>query len=215
MTAPAPAPAVRAAAPRSVLGLDTGTADLPAADALLHALAGLPADTVACTHRILGEHPHVAVTVEVSAADAPSVWPLLRAAADAVPGGGASWGHRRHGAAPAAEAANAAAASHALGRGRAVRYPGAASLTGTLAVGELLDRSAIERVSLRGGGTAGAADRVATRGHVRPERRGGALVLLVAADAGGRLAPLEEPPAGPRGAAVPPPRDGNAADGGS
>ncbi|WP_377271561.1 hypothetical protein [Peterkaempfera sp. SMS 1(5)a] len=179
--------------PRAVLGLDVGAADLRAADAVLQSLAGLPAEALACTQPIHGEHPHVALTVEVPDRESAAVWALLCAAADAVPGGGASWGYRRHGAAPAAEAAGAAAAAHALGRGRAVRFPGVGALTGTVTVGELLARSAIDRVALLGGGTADSAAQVATRGRVRPERRTGELVLVVEESAHGQLTPYEVP----------------------
>lgn len=193
LTAPEPAPGRDRR--RAVLGLDTGATELRSADALLQSLAGLPTDVLACTHPIRGEHPHVAMTVEVPAEDAAAVWAVLRAAADAVPGGGAAWGYRRHGAAPAAEAAGAAAAAHLLGRGRAVRYPGAEALTGTVTVAELLARSAVDRVTVVGGGTAEGGSPVATDGGLRPERRAGQLVLVLAPTADGRLA--QERLAGP------------------
>jgi hypothetical protein len=180
---------------RAVLGLDTGAVDLKAADAVLHALArgGLPADAVGCTHLIRGEHPHVAVTVEVAADRADHVWGLLRAAADAAPGNGAAHGGLRHGAAPAAETAGAAAAAHVLGGGRAVFFPGVGGLTGTVTVQDLLDRTSVTRVTVLGGGTAEDSALVVTRNHVRPERRGGELVLVLTPTAGGRLAPFEVP----------------------
>ncbi|MGP2442327.1 hypothetical protein [Streptomyces sp. JW3] len=79
-------------------------------------------------------------------------------------------------------------------RGRAVLYPGAAALTGTLTVAELLDRSAIERVRILG--TPGDPDpgtRLVTREFVRPQWENGELVLAAMPHIGGTLVPFEDP----------------------
>ncbi|CAL9394909.1 hypothetical protein [Streptomyces sp. NPDC090994] len=79
-------------------------------------------------------------------------------------------------------------------QGRAVLYPGAAALTGTLTVAELLDRSAIERVRVLG--TPGEPDpetRLVTREFVRPHWENGALTLAAMPHIGGTLVPFEDP----------------------
>jgi hypothetical protein len=78
--------------------------------------------------------------------------------------------------------------------GRAVLYPGAAALTGTLTVAELVSRSAIERVQVLG--TAESPDpatRLVTREFVRPHWQDGELVLAAMPAVGGTLVPFEVP----------------------
>ncbi|GAA3293927.1 hypothetical protein GCM10020295_17120 [Streptomyces cinereospinus] len=59
-------------------------------------------------------------------------------------------------------------------------YPGAAGLTGTLPVAELLARSAIDRVTVLGAADPPAPHTaVVTRDHVRPQWHDGELVLTV------------------------------------
>jgi hypothetical protein len=102
-----------------------------------------------------------------------------------------------YGPAPAAQAAALAAAEHTRkDAGRAVRYPGAELLTGTLTVADLLARSAIDHVVMVGAPSGEGPDPatpVLTRDHVRPEWRGGALVLPLTPAPGGLLAPFEVP----------------------
>ncbi len=87
-----------------------------------------------------------------------------------------------------APAASAAAADRS---GRAVIFPGSAELTGTLTVGEVLARTAIDRVEVLGGGLADEAATLDTRDFVRPQFRDGELVLTVLPAAGGVLVPFE------------------------
>jgi hypothetical protein len=75
--------------------------------------------------------------------------------------------------------------------GRAVRFPGVEHLVGTLTVGEVLARSAIDRVEVLGGGTADPQTLLDTDDHVRPVWRDGELVLTTTPAAGGRLVPFE------------------------
>jgi hypothetical protein len=75
--------------------------------------------------------------------------------------------------------------------GRAVRFPGVERLVGTLTVGEVLARSAIDRVEVLGGGTADPQMLLDTDDHVRPVWHDGELVLTATPAAGGRLVPFE------------------------
>jgi hypothetical protein len=75
--------------------------------------------------------------------------------------------------------------------GRAVRFPGVDELVGTLPVGEVLARSAIDLVEVLGGGPADPGTLLQTDDFVRPVWRGGELVLVTTPAAGGRLAPFE------------------------
>jgi hypothetical protein len=72
-----------------------------------------------------------------------------------------------------------------------VIYPGVRELTGTLTVGELMNRSAIDRIHVMAGGEPPPPHTpVDTRDFVRPEWRDGALTL-VAMPAVTGLAPFE------------------------
>jgi hypothetical protein len=75
--------------------------------------------------------------------------------------------------------------------GRAVRFPGADQLVGTLTVGEVLAHSAIDRVEVLGGETADPQTLLDTDDHVRPIWHDGELVLTTTPAAGGRLVPFE------------------------
>ncbi|MFD0635146.1 hypothetical protein ACFQ9X_29995 [Catenulispora yoronensis] len=77
--------------------------------------------------------------------------------------------------------------------GRLVRFPGVGSLTGTVTVREVLERSAVTEVSVLMGAAAAPDTEVLTRDHVRPEWRDGAVVLVVQPAVGGRVAPFEVP----------------------
>jgi hypothetical protein len=81
----------------------------------------------------------------------------------------------------------------ALDRGRAVVFPGSAGLVGTLTVGEVLQRSAIERVKALGVGDLPADEILHTREFVRPRWYGRELVLDVLPHAASGYAPFEVP----------------------
>lgn len=148
--------------------------------------AGLEPDLVA-THVLDGlSLARTAVTARVAA---PVTAEQVAALAAAVGGAAVADGGLRAGDA-------AAAALRALGEarerrgGRLVRFPGQDALTGDLAVADLLRLSDVDRVA--GSGTRVAPDDVvATAGFVRPQARGGEVVLLVERVRGGRLRPLE------------------------
>ncbi|MFE1288309.1 hypothetical protein [Streptomyces sp. NPDC058751] len=187
-----------------VVGVDTGhTGSLREADHLLRALAaelGLPADALGCTHHVREGRPHTALSFALpSERAARAVWRSLTEDASvgsvAGTGPGVALGNDRHGPDElAAGAAHAAAEHTARTGGRAVLYPGAGAVTGTLGVGRLLEVSAVERVAVFGspGGAPSEAELV-TRDHVRPEWREGRLVLAAMPAAGGTLVPFEVP----------------------
>ncbi|MGI5453006.1 hypothetical protein ACQEWB_07490 [Streptomyces sp. CA-249302] len=196
---------------RSVIGVDAGTVSLREADHLVHRLGdelGLPPGTVACTHLIRGgERPGTAVSFAFAdSGPAEAAWRRLvrpdgREAGAAVGDRayGAVLGDREHGPAAAVRAAALAAGEHA-GRdaGRAVIYPGVEHLTGTVTLAELLALTAIDEVGVVGRQPTGdqgpdPATPVLTRGHVRPEWRGGRLRLALVPAAGDSLAPFEVP----------------------
>jgi hypothetical protein len=134
---------------------------------------GCPDDLVACTLFARTPRPHVAVSLAAA-----------RLPAGALPATLPGY----------AVAAGQAAVAHAGRRaGRAVRYPGVDGLVGTLAVGELLARSAVEHVLLLGGAPPAPETLVDTRGFVRPEWRDGRLTLVAAPAGPGRVAPFEVP----------------------
>ncbi|MFJ9584090.1 hypothetical protein [Streptomyces acidicola] len=156
------------------LTLDPGVRELRAADHLLHSLAAelaLPEGAFGCTHLVHGDRPRVALSLTL-----PSE-PHLRTTEERL----TAQGHEVSRGAPDAA-------------GRAVLYPGVPSLTGTVTVGELLSRSAIDRVTVLGGAGEPAPDaRIVTRDHVRPLWTGGELVLTVMPAVGGTLVPFEVP----------------------
>ncbi|MGW6395591.1 hypothetical protein ACWFR1_34995 [Streptomyces sp. NPDC055103] len=157
------------------LTVDAGTRDLRTADHLLHALAAelsLPEGVFGCTHLVRGERPRVVVSLALTSG------PLL----DAVGQRLAAHGHEVTSGIPDAV-------------GRAVLYPGAATLTGTLTVADVLARSAVDRVTVLGTpDRPPPATRLVTNGHVRPQwTDDGELVLSVMPAAGGMLVPFEVP----------------------
>ncbi|MFD7433159.1 hypothetical protein [Streptomyces sp. NPDC059861] len=157
-----------------VLTVDAGLKDLREADHLLQALTAelaLSDGTFGCTHLVRDERPRVALSFAVESEAA-----LLSA--------------RRRLTAQGHEVTDGAPDEV----GRAVLYPGAAGLTGTVTVAELLSRSAIARVTVLGTTEPPAADTaVVTRDHVRPQWQDGELVLAVQPAAGGTLTPFEVP----------------------
>ncbi len=121
-----------------------------------------PAPALACTHLVTEPFRHVAISLV---------------------------GSETYETEPALAVAAAAAAA---GRsGRAVIFAGWAELTGTLTVGEVLERSAIDRVEVLGGGAASPETLLDTRDFVRPQFRDGVLVLTTTPAAGGVLVPFE------------------------
>ncbi|MDP9791575.1 hypothetical protein J2S43_000087 [Catenuloplanes nepalensis] len=156
------------------LGLSLGHATDSDAE---HWLAGhLPAalavpGLVACTHNVPSPHPHVALSFEApEGAILPEMDPALRAAAD-----------------------EAAARHRTRVSGRAVLFPGADALTGTLTAADILDLSAIERITILGGTDATRDTTIETRDFVRPLFRSGRLELVLVPIVGGRFAPFEVP----------------------
>ncbi|MGW5563507.1 hypothetical protein ACWEWD_08815 [Streptomyces tendae] len=157
-----------------VLGVDTDATTLRGADHLLRALAAelaLPEGVFGCTHLVRDGRPRVALSLAAEAE------PVLRTARDRLTARGyevrdGAWDET----------------------GRAVLYPGAAALTGTLTVAELLARSAIDRVTVLGAPHEPAPDtRLVTRDHVRPHWQDGRLVLAAMPAVGGTLVPFEDP----------------------
>ncbi|KAA0941488.1 hypothetical protein [Streptomyces apricus] len=147
--------------------------DLRAADHLLHALAAeldLPEDAFGCTHLVRDDRPRVVLSFAF-----PSE-PLLGLARERLTAGG-------HAVSPGLPDAV----------GRAVLYPGVAALTGTVTVAEVLARSAIDRVTVLGGGDPAPEARLVTREHVRPLWQDGGLVLSAMPAVGGTLVPFEVP----------------------
>ncbi|WP_250009602.1 hypothetical protein [Actinoplanes sp. M2I2] len=121
-----------------------------------------PPPALACTHLVTSPFPHVAISL---AGASPVETPAdLRVAAD--------------------EAMNGKF-------GRAVVFGGSSELTGTLTVAEVLDRSVIDRVEVLGSGVADPGLRLDTRDFVRPQFRGGELVLVTMPAVGGTLVPFE------------------------
>jgi hypothetical protein len=168
----------------TVYGVDTGSRSLREADHLLHDLVDrfrLP--VFACTHLIRGLRPHVAVSLDVAVP-----WPDL-----AVPDAGLASATDRSGPPDLSAAAFEALTRHRVS-GRAVVFPGSASLTGTVLVGDVLAHSPITRLHVIGGpDQPGTDDVLDTRDHLRPEWQASELVLAVAPAGPGRYAPFEVP----------------------
>ncbi|GAB2609471.1 hypothetical protein GCM10027168_48070 [Streptomyces capparidis] len=180
-----------------------GAPDLAAADHLLLDLArrlALPPGTVGCTHPVpVDGVPAIALSfaLPTGAADGPGAAARLREQLSALgqDGPGAALGDWRHGPDPLARAAaGAAAAGAARHGGRAVLFPGAERLTGTVRVAEVLAQSAVEEVTVLGSpGPPDEGTEVVTRDHVRPVWHHGRLRLPLVPAAGGRLTPFEVP----------------------
>ncbi|WP_105968868.1 hypothetical protein [Streptomyces geranii] len=157
------------------LWADTEVSALSTADHLLLTIAtelALPEGTFGCTHLIRGDRPRVALSFTVPSES------LLRTAEEQL---------RRQGYEVTPGVPDLV--------GRAVVYPGADSLNGTLTVGELVARSAIDRVTVLGApGQPPAEQTLVTRSHVRPQWHGGDELVLAAMPAvGGTLVPFEVP----------------------
>lgn len=155
------------------LTVDAGIGDVLDADRLLHRMAAelaLPEDTFGCTHLVRDDRPRVVVSLSLPARPLPDTLRERLAGYGAVSPG-----------LPDAV-------------GRAVLYPGASALTGTMTVAELLAGSAIAHVTVLG--TPGPPDpdtRVVTRDHVRPQWQRDELVLAATPALGGTLVPFEAP----------------------
>jgi hypothetical protein len=177
-------------------GVDTGTRTLAEADELVHHLVdrlGLPERAIACTHRVRAGLPHVAVSLWVPPGF-DGLWNELTRFAESAGAGVASGTGRSGRPELSAAAADAVVAHVSRKSGRAVVYPGCAGLTGTVVVGELLARSAITRLTVRGEtGRVGDADLLDTQDHVRPEWCDGELTLAVTPVGAGHYAPFEVP----------------------
>ncbi|MGN9775306.1 hypothetical protein ACTMS0_05950 [Micromonospora sp. H33] len=158
-----------------ILGIDLGHRTVREAEHWLgeHVVPlGLP-DLVACTHLVAEPYPHVALSMAV-----PTGTDRFIALPDT--------------AAELRTAAARAAGEHAARTaGRAVLYPGADRMIGTLTVGDLLAASAIQRVVVLGGASAGPETPVHTRDFVRPQWQAGELVLVTMPHHAGGVAPFE------------------------
>jgi hypothetical protein len=170
-----------------VIGVDAGTATLREADHLIRDLTttlALPPGTVACTHLIRTDTRR-GTAVSLALPDGESAKEAWRRLTEM----GAPLGDR--------EAAALAAAEHTARRsGRAVLFPGAELLTGTIPLSDLLELTAIDRVIVVGatsGATPDPVTPVQTQDHIRPEWRDGQLVLALVPAAGNTLAPFEVP----------------------
>ena len=158
-----------------VVGLDVEHVDERRADHdLLGLVRALPAGAVrtAATHWATeGERPHVALSVGVVVGlPGPLVVRLL---AERLQSLAPRWALEADGTAhgdPVLHGAARAARQADVGRrsGLVVHFPGLEALVGTVTVGELLERSAVERVRVLAAGDADPAAPVVTRGHVRP-----------------------------------------------
>ncbi|WP_046734507.1 hypothetical protein [Streptomyces humi] len=179
---------------RPVIGVDAGSATLREADHLIHGLLArlaLGDGVFACTHlHRTDDRRGTAVSLEVPDPDA--VWRELPALLPA--GAGLVLADRVRGPGDAVATARGAALAPPAS-GRAVVYPGVARLTGTVAVADLLDRTAVERLVVLGapGAELPPTTEVLTQDHVRPEWRAGVLTLALVPAAGGLLAPFEVP----------------------
>ncbi|MFF2327874.1 MULTISPECIES: hypothetical protein [unclassified Streptomyces] len=161
--------------PPYVIAIDTDLTKLREADHLLQDLAvdlGLPETVFGCTHLVRdGDRPRVALSL---AAGSEAVIDTARVRLT-------DQGYR----------VTDGAWDEA---GRAVLYPGADALTGTLTVAELVSRSVIERVQVLGAADAPTPDTLlVTREFVRPRWQNGELVLAAMPATGGTLVPFEVP----------------------
>ncbi|CAM5515197.1 hypothetical protein [Streptomyces aurantiogriseus] len=157
-----------------VLTVDAGLRDLRAADHLLRTFAAelsLPEGMFGCTHLVRGDRPRVVVSLATRSEGEPA-------------------GVREWFVAKGYEVADGAPDVV----GRAVLYPGADALRGTVTVAEMLSVSAIDRVTVLGAvGPPDPGARLVTRDHVRPQWQDRELVLTAMPAAGGTLVPFEVP----------------------
>ena len=184
-----------------VAGLDLLTSRERDADHLALRIAAVPADRglgdirVATQGAQVGHLRHVALTVG-AVGDPAVLWEVLahNAAAAESLGTGVLLADRYRGEPELGVTLTAAVIAHTnRTSGRAVVFPGSSVITGTVSVGEVLDRSAIDRVRVLAGGSADRAARLVTRDFVRPRWTGGELVLDVQPAVGGTLVPFETP----------------------
>lgn len=157
----------------------------------------LPSDATVCTHEVRDGAAHYAVSFDFTVppgADLLDVLerhfrplPVVRATTER---GDSTDLHDS-----AVPASIGSAVTQVRGRdgGRAVFFPGWRQLTGTVAVGDVLTASAIDRLHLLGGGSVEPTAELHTRDFVRPRWRNGELVLAVLPAAGGGVAPFEVP----------------------
>jgi hypothetical protein len=164
------APVAQAAGAARIVGVSLGHRTLADADRWIAGL--VPGPVLACTHLVTVPFRHVAISLLTPVA------PVFETPTD--PSGAAQ-----------ADLAGAAQAAAADPVGRAVRFPGWERLTGVLTVSEILQRSAISRVEVLGSGPAEPGVLVETGDFVRPQFRGGELILVTTPAAGGRLIPFE------------------------
>ena len=75
--------------------------------------------------------------------------------------------------------------------GRAVLFPGAEKLVGTLAVADVLALTTIDEVTVLGGSAADPESLLETGDFVRPQYRADRLILTTMPAVGGRLVPFE------------------------
>ena len=182
-----------------VAGLDLLTSRERDADHQARQIAAILADrglgdiTVATHGAQVGHLRHVALTVG-AVGDSAVLWEVLadNAAAAESLGTGVLLADRYRGEPELRDTLTAAVIAHAnRASGRAVVFPGSSLITGTVSVGEVLDRSAIDRVRVLAGGSADGAAQLVTRDFLRPRWTGGELVLDVQTAAAGTLVPFE------------------------
>jgi hypothetical protein len=157
----------------SVSGFDLGHPDVAEVEHWLREHAAVLADpgVVACTHLVPGVRPRVALSVA-------GVDPWHLSAGEPID--------------PAV--ASAAAVEHYARRsGRAVVFPGVGAMVGTVSVGDVLTRTAVERVLVLGGPQPGIDVLIDTRDFVRPQWRDGLLTLITTPAPDGHIAPFEVP----------------------
>ncbi|WP_370023603.1 hypothetical protein [Planotetraspora sp. GP83] len=181
-----------------ILGIDSGSRTVTEAEHLLHTVVealGLPSGVVGCTHFVRTGLPHVACSLAVPAPFDLALLPegVSGSLRSGSLGSGSLGGESRTG--PDADGAARAAAEHeARGGGRIVLFPGRDELVGTVTVGDLLARSAIDRVLVLAQPDPPPADvLVVTNDHVRPVWQDGRMTLLTMPALGGRLTPAEIP----------------------
>ncbi|GAA0398078.1 hypothetical protein Acor_34820 [Acrocarpospora corrugata] len=150
----------------TILAVDAGSPDVASAEHLIHEVATvLGPPVLACTHFVRVGRPHVAITLVLAPGELPAEY-------------GVAWGSHRSGPEDLAAGAGQALAEFEAGGGRAVVFPGSPGLSGVLTVAELLERSAIEQVSvLASPDPAEPEIMLDTRGYLRPERKTGVLTL--------------------------------------
>ena len=154
-------------------------------------------DVMVATHWIpVGDRQRSCLSVQLPSGDVALAWRTLLAA---LPSGvdtalACCLGERHTGPDDLWDAAGAAAHAHAVrSSGRAVHFPGASSLVGTMSVREMLVASSIDQVRVLAAGEADPDMLVITRDHVRPLWSRGQLVLFTQPAAGETLVPFESP----------------------